>query len=232
MCTIGTVKLEHTYIFKNRDPIRGTSVEEWVETLQFDSKKFLVIKNHQGCYGGMSQEGVSAVGTFVNMIDGQCNYFDGDNLIEILNKGSIDNIKKYLIHNPDKYYGNFICSNGTVSYAFELNGDEVNCLAINDRYVMTNHFQKIRKPIRTISDEFIKTWTEARLQRGREVIKTVVSCDGIKSFLSDHDGYPEYSICNHGRIHTATSYIIDCTEKVILYCIGNPCKNEYIEYKF
>lgn len=232
MCTIGTVKLEHTYVFKNRDPIRGTSVEEWIETIHFGSKKYLVIKNHQGCYGGLNQEGVGIVGTFVNMISGQNNYFDGDNLIKILCKGSINSIKEYLNYNPNKYYGNLICSDGIVSYAFELNGEEVSYSVIDDRYVMTNHFQKIKKPIKTISDEFIKSWTEKRLQRGRELIKTVVSCNGIKYLLADHDGYPDFSICNHGCIHTATSYIIDCTDKIILYCIGNPCKNKYIEYKF
>lgn len=231
MCTIGAVKLEHTYIFKNRDPIRGTPVQEWIETIHFCSKKFLIIKNHQGCYGGLNQEGVGAVGTFVNMISGQSNYFDGSNLIEILCKGSINCIKEYLNQNPNKYYGNFICSDGIVTYAFELNGEEVRCSVIDDRYVMTNHFQRIKKPIKTISDEFIKSWTERRLQRSRELIKTVVSCNGIKALLADHDGYPDFSICNHGRIHTATSYIIDCTEKIILYCSGNPCENEYIEYK-
>lgn len=232
MCTIGTVRLEHTYIFKNRDPIRGTSIEEWIEKFQIDSKEFLIIKNHQGCYGGLSRDGIGAVGTFVNMNSEQNNYFDGNNLIKILSKGSIKNIKEYLTYNPDKYYGNFICSDGTKSYAFELNGEEVSCLTINNRYVMTNHFQRIKKPIRTISNAFIKTWTEERLRRGKELIQTVVSCDEIKGILSDHNGYPDFSICNHGHIHTATSYIIDCTERVILYCVGNPCQNEYIEYKF
>lgn len=231
MCTIGFIKLEHTYIFKNRDPIRGTSFDEWIEPLMFETKRFLIIKNQSGCYGGYNQEGVGIVGTFVNMSTSQNNYFDGNNLIRILSQGCINNIKEYLFYNTNQYYGNLICSDGISSYAFELNGREVNCLSIKDQYVMTNHFQQIKKPIRTISDEFIKLWTEGRLRRGRELIKKVNSLDGIKEFLSDHNGYPNYSICNHGHIHTATSYIIDCTDNKILYCTGNPCENEYIEYK-
>ena len=231
MCTIGTVKLEHTYIFKNRDPIRGTTMEEWIEVIEINNKKFLIIKNHKGCYGGLNQAGVGIVGTFVNMIIEQCNYFDGDNLLKILYNGNIECIRDYLIGNPDKYYGNLICSDGIISYAFELNGNEVDCLPIEDRYIMTNHFQRINKHIRTASDKFIYSWTEGRLRRGSELVKMVSSCDEIKSLLSDHDGYPDFSICNHGQICTAASYIIDCTQKTILYCKGNPCKNNYIEYK-
>lgn len=146
-------------------------------------------------------------------------------------KGCINNIREYLQQNPKKYYGNIICSDGTLAYAFELNGAEVECFLVEKRYIMTNHFQHIKKPIRTISDTFIKTWTEKRLLRGQTLIKSVSSCDDIKKLLSDHAGYPNFSICNHGRIHTASSYIINCSEKTILYCTGNPCKNEYIEYK-
>lgn len=232
MCTIGAVKLEHTYIFKNRDPIRGTPIEEWIETINFKSKRFLVIKNHQGCYGALNQEGVGAVGTFVNMIAEQNNYFNGNNLLEILHKGSINYIREYLQYNPQKYYGNIICSDGISIYAFELNGNEVNCLSVLDRYVMTNHFQQIKEVIRTISDTYIKTWTEKRLLRSQNLIETVLSCNDIKKLLSDHDGYPDFSICNHGRIHTGASYIIDCSDKYILYCVGHPCQNEYIEYNF
>lgn len=232
MCTIGAARLSHTYIFKNRDPIRGTPLEEWIDMIEYKSKKFLVIKNHLGCYGALNQEGVGAVGTYVNMIAGQNNYYDGNNLLDILYKGNISAVKKYLQCNPKKFYGNMLCSDGDLTYAFELNGEEVVCLLIDDKYIMTNHFQKINKTIRTISDSFIKSWTEKRLLRGKSLIEAVTSCNDIKKLLSDHEGYPDFSICNHGHIHTASSYIIDCTKKSILYCSGCPCENDYIEYDF
>jgi len=230
MCTIGCAHLNNVYIFKNRDPIRGTPMDEWVEKISIDSSDLLIIKNHRGCYGGLSSFGVGLVGTFVNMVDGQKNYFDGDCVIEILRRGKIKEVQAFLSHNPERLYGNVICSDGNETYSFEMNGDEVDSVKITDRYLMTNHFQRIQKTIRTISDPFIRQWTHSRLERGRQLLASVSNIENIKQLLSDHEGYPDFSICNHGKIPTASSYIIDCSEKTIFYCTGAPCEHEYVAY--
>ena len=232
MCTIGCANLDKVYIFKNRDPIRGTSLDEWVEQIRLGNSNLLIIKNNKGCYGGLSSFGVGLVGTFVNIIAEQENYFDDDYLLEILNHGSIKKVHGFLSRNPKKLYGNIICSDGIETYAFEMNGDEVDSMEISDRYIMTNHFQHISKSIRTISDPFIRQWTYSRLERGKHLLKTVSNVEDVKKLLSDHDGIPDISICNHGKIPTASSYIIDCTEKEVLYCRGTPCENKYVSFAF
>lgn len=230
MCTIGCVNLDNIYLFKNRDPIRGTPPREWVEKYSYEAIEMLVIRNDKGCYGGLNQYHVGIVGTFVNIAKEQVNYFDGDNLIYVLQQGNIQNIYNYLLSNPLNLFGNILCSDGTLTYSFELNGSEVDCLQIKESYVMTNHFQRINKQILTIDDFFIKRWTYARLERGKFLISSISSFEDIKQMLSDHYEYPDYSICNHGKIPTASSYIIDCSHKKIYYCRGCPCENIYIEY--
>ena len=170
------------------------------------------------------------VGTFVNMVDGQKNYFDGDYVPEILSQGNIKAVQDFLSYNPARLYGNVICSDGNDMYMFELNGEEVNSLQITDRYLMTNHFQRIQKPIRTISDPLINRWTHSRLERGKQILADASTLEDIKKLLSDHEGYPEFSICNHGKIPTASSYIIDCSEKTIFYCVGSSCECKYMAY--
>ena len=170
MCTIGYIHLDHAYIFKNRDPIRGTPIDEWIEKISLSDSDLLVVRNHQGCYGGLNNFGIGLVGTFVNMIDGQKNYFDKDFLLTILCRGSIKDVRDFLSYNPDSLYGNIICSDANEAYAFELNGEEVNSTKISDRYLMTNHFQRISKTIRTISDPFIRQWTYSRLKRGKQLL--------------------------------------------------------------
>ena len=229
MCTIGCACLDNTYIFKNRDPIRGTPFDERVERVTANDINMLVIRNDLGCYGGINQEGVCVVGTFVNMIADQNNYFDGDNLLEILGMGNIHRLLEFLQTNPSAYYGNLICSDGISSYAFELNGRETDCFSIEDRYLMTNHFQRINKAIRTINDPFIEEWTHSRLERGKALLDASLTRRDIELLLSDHKGYPELSICNHGRIPTASSYIFDCSQKKLYYCHGNPCSGSYVE---
>ena len=231
MCTIGCVHVNNVYIFKNRDPIRGTPMNEWIEKISFGSSNLLIIKNHQGCYGGLSSFGVGLVGTFVNMVAGQKNYFDEDYVIEILRHRNIKEVQNFLSCNSEQLYGNVICSDGNETYTFEMNGNEVNSMKVTDRYLMTNHFQRIQKSIRTTSDPFIHQWTYSRLEQGKHLLAGVSNIENIKQLLSDHEGYPDFSICNHGKIPTASSYIIDCSDKTIFYCQGNPCKSFYLDYR-
>jgi hypothetical protein len=231
MCTIGCAYLDNTYIFKNRDPIRGSPMDELIENISINGTAILIIRNNIGCYGGINSKGVSIVGTFVNILPNQNNYFNNDNLISILSQGKINNIIKYLLENSKKYYGNIICSDGDISYAIELCGDIVNCQQINKKYIMTNHFQNIDKKIQTINDPFIAKWTYSRLTRGVELINSASTLNDVEMLLSDHNDSPEYSICNHGKIQTASSYIFDCTNKIVYYCKGFPCENKYIVHK-
>jgi len=217
VCTIGCVRLDESmFIFKNRDPIRGTPTDERVDSYPAKDSKIIVIRNDVGCYGGINSSGVGIVGTFVNMNEKQNNYFDGGNLITILEYGDISSIVGILKRNPLNLYGNIICSDSNSAYAFELNGSEIHCTNIENCYVMTNHFQKINRKIRTIDNPFISKWTNSRLTCGRELVFQIKSKNDIIRLLSDHSGYPDYSICNHGIIPTTSSYIIDCTEKRVL----------------
>ena len=224
MCTIGTIRLDSNYLFKNRDPIRGTPLDEWIEQTVIGHLKMLVVRNNVGCYGGINNLGVGIVGTYVNIVENQNNYFDSNNLLAILSRGNLESVREYLEKNPDRYYGNLICGDPSKSYAFELNGNQTNCLPVTDKYVMTNHFQYIEKQIRTIGDAFVKNWTYTRLSRAKALLANVESFSDIVSLLSDHANSPEHSICNHGKVPTASSFIIDCNNCCIWFCQGPPCE--------
>lgn len=187
----------------------------------------IVVCNDNGCYGGVNDHGIGAVGTFVNIADNQNNYFDKDNLAIILSMGGGEMVVDYLRHNSMKLYGNMLISVKEKIYAFELAGDLIDCQEVT-AYVMTNHFQRLPLQIQTINDTLICNWTTKRLKRAKELIGSVVSIDDAKCFLSDHESEIDYQICNHGQIRTASSYIIDGRNKCIHYCHGNPCINEYI----
>jgi len=163
MCTIGSAFLDNVYVFKNRDPIRGTPTDERVEVI--NNNQILIIRNDIGCYGGLNSLGVGIVGSFVNIAENQNNYFNGDNLIEILSCGDIESIHKFLSINHSKLYGNIVCSDGLKTYSFELDGSKADSLQVESNYIATNHFQRIAKEIRTINDPFISKWTYSRLER-------------------------------------------------------------------
>lgn len=231
MCTIGGVNSQgNNLLFKNLDPRRGYSFEEWVSRYEFGKLKILVVRNSIGCYGGLSSQGIGIVGTFVNIKEQQHNYFDGDTLIDILKLGDASAVLRYL-QDQDELYGNLLLSSCDTIWAIELAGQQKD-ICIVDRYVMTNHFQKLQLQLRTYSDPLIRNWTTLRLQRAKLLIKTCNSIDRIKELLSDHMNSTDYSICNHGKIATASSYILDINNLVLYYCHGNPCCNNYEVYSF
>jgi len=230
MCTIGSaITNQGNIIFKNRDPRRGTQTNDWVNRWHINGINILVIQNDIGCYGGLNQFGIGVVGTFVNISSDQNNYFDQYNLLDILKQGEESNVVGYLKKNDAKLYGNILMSTPNKIIAFELAGKRI-FYEIVHKYVMTNHFKKLPLTLRTIDDELIKNWTTKRLERGEQIIYNVNSIEDAKQFLSDHKNEIDYSICNHGQISTASSYIINSTKKQVHYCLGKPCCNDFVIY--
>lgn len=231
MCTIGAVHLKDSSIlFKNLDPRRGTPFEAWVEKIYCNNNEILVVKNSLGCYGGINCYGVAIVGTFINIHKNQNNYFDNDNLVQLLALGQINDVCEYLKKNEKLLYGNILLASPEKIYSFELAGEHIHCERTT-RSVMTNHFKCLPFDLQTKNDKFIMDWTTKRLARAEEIIPTVSSIETAKIFLSDHENFPDFSICNHGAIQTAASFIFDCKSKKLYYNSGSACLNNYNIYQ-
>lgn len=233
MCTIAAKKLHQgIFVFKNRDPIRGTPLVEEVSRINVNNVEMIIIQNSAGQFGGINYDGTAIVGTFVNIHEHQKNYFNENYLSYMLSLGEINNIVNYLKLNPDKLYGNLIVANSETIYAFELSKEEIWYKEIDIEYTATNHFINLSQTLRTIDNSYIVNWTTKRKHTAEQLISNVQSLNDIKNFLRNHAEHPYYSICNHGDIPTASSYIFDCAKKLVYYCSGAPCLNEYKKIGF
>ena len=106
----------------------------------------------------------------------------------------------------------------------------------NGRIFHTNHFvgHKFRHRVRKEANTYI------RLQRMETLLGgEAVTIDQIKAALCDHAGYP-YCICEHAdpsrpgelQYQSATNHtvIMDLTEGIAHFALGNPCEREYITF--
>lgn len=171
MCTIGAIETKNNnLIFKNLDPRRDTPFKVWVERIHFNGENIIAIRNEMGCYGGINSKGIGIVGTFVNIHIGQNNYFDGNNLINILSIGNLSTTYDHLIANENNLFGNLFLADQSKIWAIELAGKIVNSKLVS-QYVMTNHFRDTPLDLLTKNDDFIRKWTTLRLERAKILIR-------------------------------------------------------------
>lgn len=96
----------------------------------------------------------------------------------------------------------------------------------------TNHFVCSRY---ARAENFKQSWKDSfpRLDRMNSLVKNkfaALTVDEIKTFLSDHQGYPT-SICRHdSESCTVASMISEPAQRRMHVAVGNPCTNRYTTY--
>jgi hypothetical protein len=73
-----------------------------------------------------------------------------------------------------------------------------------------------------------------RNQRASELLeKGIISIEKVKAILGDHQGKPsDTTICRHSEVfQTLASVILFPKRKSILVAPGNPCREDYMEFR-
>lgn len=124
-------------------------------------------------------------------------------------------------------------SNGEI-YSIEGSATDYEPLYAEDGYhVHTNHYTSL--PMRHFEAD--RQWIASsivRYNRGRRLLKGnlgKITMQTMMEALSDHVGHPR-SICRHGTgVKTTFSVVIDLSSLTMYLAWGNPCEEEYFEYK-
>jgi len=103
-------------------------------------------------------------------------------------------------------------------------------------YLHTNHY--VFKPFINI-EQNSKPISFSKLERGQELLNQFESPNEarIKLILSDHKKFPS-SLCRHPNLKTGdneatlASSIVDLNKMSFFVANGNPCENEYFEFRF
>lgn len=124
-------------------------------------------------------------------------------------------------------------ANGEI-YSIEGSATDYEPIYAEDGYhVHTNHYTTM--PMRHF--EFDRQGISSsivRYNRGRRLIKQQlgqITVESLQEMLSDHVGHPR-SICRHGTgVKTTFSVVIDLSTLTMYLAWGNPCVEDYLEYK-
>jgi isopenicillin-N N-acyltransferase-like protein len=129
----------------------------------------------------------------------------------------------------------FADGSGAIADA-ELTPEGVAWLEPEDGFIAhTNHFISKeygnRADLPVVIPDTVPRYERMRNLLGAHVGKLDVAT--MQELLSDHEGYPR-SICRHEGLPLSSTIasMISIPERGILYvCRGNPCEDEYVEYK-
>jgi len=124
---------------------------------------------------------------------------------------------------------------------FESTFDEVNIIQperdmlVHSNHYMTERFKKGDWYGQSGPDTYIRI---QRIRRLMELNHGQLTPELMMEILADHNNYPN-SICYHldekkplTRVSTQVSVIMVPAEERMFVACGNPCKYEFVEYKF
>jgi hypothetical protein len=234
MCTIGAINLDGFFIFKTRNPY-GHGVDF---VGKFDGKtKKIMVYNNDNYYGGMNEFGIAIVSNLVQTTNKKdeldelaSNQFHI--ILPALDFKDIKDVVEFIKSTDKKMSTNMIIADKDSCFVIEASPEKVISYKVEDRILLVNNFNKLGF-MPSATDEFDNpTWCRLRSERGSELIKKVKNLEDIKNILRDHENYPEYSICTHGKWTISSVFIMDTKNKELLYCKGHPCTSEFEVHKF
>jgi predicted choloylglycine hydrolase len=148
---------------------------------------------------------------------------------------SVDQVIRLLEKIPLASNGNYVLCDGHGNIA-DIEATTAGPQVLRDQgagfLAHTNHYLCSRY---AHEENFKQSWKDSfpRLDRMNSLVRSKfpsLQVDDIKTFLSDHKGYPT-SICRHDAdSRTVASLISEPSQRRLDAAVGNPCTNRYVTY--
>ncbi len=228
---------------KTRDPVSWMRYEDEIALFDSPADKFrkLIIQNpvpyEDGYYGGINDQGVAFISTFVRTSDDQISYIRKPYIRLILNaktaKEAVEIIQSF---NP-KIGGNMFVADPEQCFGIEATAKEYFVEEIKESGVKANHFNHL--PDRNLNfdkDPEFEAWSKAHETRARVLVTGVKSLDDCEKLLSDRENCDDKrAICStakEAKVFTYSAMIFDTKNKVVRYARGCPSEVGFKEYSF
>lgn len=244
MCTTAAKRTNNTwYLMKTRDPVSWMRYED--EIALFDSKtdrfRKLIIQNpvpyEDGYYGGMNEQGVAFISTFVRTSDDQISYIRKPYIRLILDaKTASEAVEIIKSFNP-KIGGNMFIADSKQCFGIEATAKEYLVEEVSEYQVKTNHFIKLKdKNLNFAKDPNFESWSKRHQERAGEIVKNVKSLEDCEKLLSDRKNCENsQAICttpDEAKVYTYSAMVFDTKNKVVRYAQGCPSEVGFREYSF
>ncbi len=244
MCTQAVKRVNDTwYLMKTRDPVSWMRYEDEITLFESPTDKFkkLIIQNpvpyEDGYYGGINENGVAFISTFVRTSDDQISYIRKPYIRLILDaknaKEAVEIIKSF---NP-KIGGNMFVADEVQCFGIEATAKEYFVEEITESSVKANHFSHL--PDRNLNfdkDPEFEKWSKTHEVRARELVTGIKTLDDCEKLLSDRENCEnKMAICTtpaEAKVFTYSAMIFDTKNKLIRYAQGCPSEVGFKEYSF
>jgi predicted choloylglycine hydrolase len=244
MCTQAVKRINDTwYLMKTRDPVSWMRYEDEIALFDSPSDKFrkLIIQNpvpyEDGYYGGINEQGVAFISTFVRTSDDQISYIRKPYIRLILDaKDATEAVEIIKSFNP-KIGGNMFVADPDECFGIEATAKEYLVERIEESAVKANHFCTL--PDRNIhfdKDLEFELWSKAHEDRASELIRDIKSIGDCEQLLSDRkNSDKKRAICttpDEAKVYTYSAFVFDTKNTIVRYAQGCPSEVGFKEYSF
>jgi len=228
---------------KTRDPVSWMRYEDEIKLFDYPTDRYrkLIIQNpvpyEDGYYGGINEQGVAFISTFVRTSEDQISYIRKPYIRLILNAATAKEAVEVIRGFNPKIGGNMFVADPDECYGIEATAKEYYVEQIKDEAVKANHFCCLAdRNINFDNDPEFEVWSKSHEERARELVTNVQDLDGCERLLSDRkNSETKRAICatpDEVRVYTYSAFVFDTTNKVVRYAQGCPSVVGFKEYSF
>jgi predicted choloylglycine hydrolase len=244
MCTTAAKKIDNSwFLIKTRDPVEWMRWDDEIKLFDTPDDKFkkLIVQNpdlHQdGYYGGINDQGVALVATYVHVAVNQISYIRRPYVRLILDaptaKDAVEIIKSF---NP-RIGGNIFVADPKQCFGIEAVPEKYFIESVKESMVKTNHFLKLPNmdmdaPLGSFDDD----WSKAHLKRAEKLLAQAKSVADLQNILKDRQNADKkMAICTtdaETKCYTHSAFVFDTKNKLAYYAQGNPAKVPFKKFGF
>ncbi|MCG2691977.1 C45 family peptidase [Microgenomates group bacterium] len=244
MCTTAAKKLDNSwFLIKTRDPVSWMRWDDEIKLFNAPADKFkkLIIQNpdpyEDGYYGGINDQGVAIVATYVHVAENQISYIRRPYIRLILDvataKEAVEMTKAF---NP-RIGGNMFVADKNQCFGIEAAPEKYFFEKIAKPAVKTNHF--LHLPNRNLGFDTSPTeeqWSKTHQARAEELIKAAHNLEDLQNILKDRQNSDKkMAICTtpeEEKCYTHSAFIFDTKNVKAYYSQGCPLTTPFKEYNF
>ncbi len=228
---------------KTRDPVSWMRYEDEIALFDSPADKLrkLIIQNpvpyEDGYYGGINEQGVAFISTFVRTSENQISYIRKPYIRLILDaKDAQEAVEIIRAFNP-KIGGNMFVADPDKCFGIEATAKEYYVEEIKDQAVKTNHFLHLPdKNLNFDNDPEFEPWSKAHQARAEELVVNISSLADCESLLKDRKNCEKgQAICStpaEAEVYTYSAMVFDTKNKLVRYSQGCPSEAGFREYSF
>jgi predicted choloylglycine hydrolase len=228
---------------KTRDPVSWMRWDDEIKLFQTPTDRFkkLIVQNpdpHQdGYYGGINNQGVAFVATYVHVAENQISYIRRPYVRLILEASTAKEAVKIIKAFNPKIGGNMFVADPKHCFGIEGAPDQYFIENINKASVKTNHF--LHLPHRNLgfdTETSFEAWSHAHQARAEALIANAHTIEQFQAILKDrYRSDQNQAICTtkaEDPCFTHSAFVFDTAAKTASYAQGNPFTTPFKQYNF